>query len=59
MKIVPFYTYYVAHIIRQYFADLQPTNPTKAYQRNQQCAGQVISQLTERQQHMLRDVYRA
>lgn len=57
MQIRPFYTYYVAHVIRQYFAELQPTNPTKAYTHNLDCAGRVIRSLSETDRDILKDLY--
>ena len=57
MKAVPFYTYYVSHVLRQYFARVQPTNPTKAYMLNLECAGRVVEALPESEKRVLRDVY--
>lgn len=57
MKAVPFYTYYVSHVLRQYFADRQPTNPTEAYRLNYECAKRVVEALPETEKNVLRDVY--
>ena len=57
MKIKPFYTYYVAHVIRQYFADVQPTTPTKAYVLNYNAAKNVLSARPKQEQDMFRELY--
>jgi len=52
-----FYTYYVAHILRQYFTSCQPTHPTKAYEENFRAAATVLGRLSERQVDILKDLY--
>ena len=53
----PFYTYYVAHVLKQYFTNKPPKNPSEAYTLNWQAADKVIKSLSQRKQDILRDVY--
>ena len=57
MKVKPFYTYYVAHVIRQYFADVQPTTPTKAYVLNFEAAKRILTARPPQEQQMFKELY--
>ena len=57
MKYRPFYTYYVAHVIRHFFSDAQPANPSKAYRMNYDCAARIIGHLSDTEQEILRTLY--
>ena len=59
MKVRPFYTYYVAHIICQYFFSDPPVNPTPAYKANAEAVKKVLSTMSQRNVSILRDVYRS
>lgn len=58
MKVRPFYTYYVAHIIRQYFFSDPPVNPTPAYRMNADAVKKVVGNLSKRDVTILKDIYR-
>ena len=59
MKVRPFYTYYVAHIISQYFFADPPVNPTPAYKANAEAVKKVISAMPKHLVSILREVYQS
>lgn len=57
MNVRPFYTYYVAHVLKQYYTGKAPKNPTKAYTLNRNAVDKVIKRLPGKQQEILKDIY--
>ena len=58
MKIRPFYAYFVAHILHNYFSDRKPVKPSEAFKRDMESIDYVMRSLSPTEKLLARDLYR-
>ena len=57
MKIKPFYTYYAAHVLRQYFSRVTPSAPTRAWILNNEAVDRAVSALNDEDKRLFSVIY--
>ena len=58
MKIRPFYAYFVAHVLHNYFSDRKPAHPSTAFTRDMESVGKVMASMSPAERQLARELYK-